>query len=64
MGKAENSTPPEQNIHAAVSPGDCVKMGKRNGWTLKEARPTSGPILRFLCIFKGKQTSFEDTTYD
>lgn len=64
MGKAEDNSQPEQNVHSAVSRGDCIRMGKRNGWQLKDTRETGDPILAVDCIFEGKQTSFEDTTYD
>ena len=64
MDQDESSGSEEENIHAAVSEGDCRRMAKRNHWTLKETRDNGDPILSVDCIFEGKQTSFEDTTYD
>lgn len=65
MGKPEESNPAEQeNVHAAVSEKDCVRMGKRNNWTLKRTRRVPGPILSVLCFFRGPQTTFEDEIYD
>ena len=54
----------QTNVHAAVSRKDCIRMGKRNGWKLKETRKNGDPILSVDCIFEGEQTSFEDMTYD
>ncbi len=53
-----------ENIHAATDKKQCREMGRRNGWDLKEVRPTKDPILKADCVFKGEQTSFEDSRYD
>ena len=39
-------------------------MAKRNGWKLKRTRPNGDRLLSTDCILEGKQTTFEDTTYD
>ncbi|TAF49016.1 MAG: hypothetical protein EAZ61_14830 [Oscillatoriales cyanobacterium] len=54
----------QENIHAAASPADCVRMAKRNNWKLKRTKPNGDRILSTDCIFEGEQTTFEDTTYD
>lgn len=64
MGNTEDSAQPEENVHAAVSRKDCDRMARRNGWTLIYTRRNGDKILTVDCIFEGKQTSFEDTTYD
>jgi hypothetical protein len=54
----------EENRHAAVSEKNCQKMAKDNNWELKRVEPTSSPILKVDCVFKGPQTSFQDDWYD
>lgn len=54
----------ELNKHSAVSASDCKRMARRNGWKLRGVVPTNDAILKVDCIFAGKQTSFEDTTYE
>lgn len=64
MDRAEENNPPKQNVHSAVSPDDCLNMGRRNGWNLLWTRENDDPILSTDCFFEGEQTSFEDTRYD
>lgn len=60
MGKEKKP----ENIHFAVSPEDCARMGQLNGWNLKAVKPSGDRILKAKCIFDGQQTSFEDTRYE
>ncbi len=46
------------NRHFATDREQCKKMGKLNGWTLIEVRPTKDRTLKAECIFEGEQTSF------
>lgn len=55
--------PKKRNIHSATSKKQCVEMGRRNGWKLRDVQPTTDPILEVDCIFEGEQTSFEDNRY-
>ncbi|MBW4598922.1 MAG: hypothetical protein KME29_04740 [Calothrix sp. FI2-JRJ7] len=50
----------KENRHAAASPEHCRKMARKYGWELKDIEYTGKGLLPYECIFKGKQTSFED----
>lgn len=55
-GKGDREKP--VNRHFATDKEQCKKMGKLNGWTLIEVRPTKDRTLKTECIFEGEQTSF------
>jgi len=64
MTKGSDFNPPPENIHAAATPQDCIKMARKNKWKLKAIEPNGDPILSVDCIFEGEQTSFEDERYE
>lgn len=64
MVQAKSDREESENIHSAVSPQQCREIERKMGWTLKEIRPTSDPILKVDCIFSGEQTSFQDLWKD
>jgi hypothetical protein len=40
--------------HGAVSPEDCIKMGKKYEWKLKDVvLRVDRPILKVDCVFEG-----------
>ncbi len=47
---------PEEDVsrHSAVSPEDCIKMAKNQGWKLVRTEKLNQDILDTDCIFKGK----------
>lgn len=53
----------QENIHSATDPNKCLEMSQQYGWELKEIRLTKDAVLKVNCVFKGKQTSFEDNRY-
>lgn len=54
----------QENIHSATSPKKCFEMERRYGWKLKDIRKTRDSILKVDCVFYGKQTSFDDESYE
>jgi len=54
-----------ENRHAVTERRLCKPMGIRNGFgKLKRIEPTHDPILRWDCVFQGRQTTFEDDRYE
>jgi hypothetical protein len=58
LAGGEANRPKPVNRHFATDKEQCKKMGKLNGWTLIEVRPTKDRTLKAECIFEGEQTSF------
>jgi hypothetical protein len=54
----------EENRHSAADEEACEQMGKKNGWELKRVEPNDNSILPVDCVFKGKQSSFQDDWHD
>jgi hypothetical protein len=54
----------KENRHAVTDSELCRKMARKYGWKLKRIERTGIRELPYECVFEGKQTSFEDTTYD
>lgn len=55
----------QENRHPVTERRLCKPMGIKNGFgRLKRIEPTGNSILRWDCVFQGKQTSFEDDRYE
>ncbi|MGB3692085.1 MAG: hypothetical protein WBG70_17230 [Spirulinaceae cyanobacterium] len=59
---SENEAP--ENRHSVTDKKYCYKMSRKYQWTLLRVESNGSRDLPYDCIFKGKQTSFEDKTYD
>lgn len=64
FGNGSDNGGDDENIHSATSEKECQKMAKRNNWELKRVDRTNNSILEVDCVFKGKQTSFQDDRND
>ncbi len=50
---ADNKDKGKTSRHGAVSPDDCIKMGKKYEWKLKDiVLRTDRPILKVDCVFE------------
>jgi hypothetical protein len=50
---ADNKDKGKTSRHSAVSPDDCIKMGKKYEWKLKDiVLRTDRPILKVDCVFE------------
>ena len=50
---ADNKDKGKTSRHGAVSPDDCIKMGKKYEWKLKDIVLWSDrPILKVDCVFE------------
>ena len=56
--------PSQTNRHPATNGEQCLKMERRNGWTLIGVDPTGVPILTVDCIFSGPQVEFDNPYAD
>jgi hypothetical protein len=50
---ADNQDKGKTSRHGAVSPDDCIKMGKKYEWKLKDiVLRADRPILKVDCVFE------------
>ena len=47
----------DKNIsrHAATNKDECIKMGRKYGWQLRDIEPIDGdPVFNVDCVFEGE----------